>query len=209
VTPEQLAHVVRAACRARGQREVVIVGSQVLVGYSRTGTRAPSRAILSVEADMYFPGSPRDTSLLEAHGYGSLFHETHGYYIDPVSELTAVLPVDWADRQMRFPIDSLVDGVAPYQAILPSIPDLIISKLAAAANDGGVQRDDLAFVRDALAIEPVDVEMLLSLADKIGDYHNDLYSSDGHPSLRDRVRDLVHVVIPDPAFTPAGRPDNF
>lgn len=198
MTPEKVAHLVRAACEAVGKNEVVIIGSQALVAQLPGDIQPPHGALMSVEVDMYFSHDEEATELLDIQGYGSPFHETHGYYIDPVSETTAVLPQDWGDRQVRRSTPSS-DGTRTYTAVLPSVPDLIISKLAAAANDGGVMRNDLDFVREALSVYPVKRDELLALADKISDYHNRLYTPLEGQDLRERVKGLI-----DKALSPRG-----
>jgi len=59
-------------------------------------------------------------------GYGSQFHETHGYYVDGIDEATAKLPLDWRDRQHSTAIEC--DGRIVW-AITPDISDLVVSKL--------------------------------------------------------------------------------
>ena len=66
-----------------------------------------STAIMSAQVDMHFLGVTMTTQRLEAQGIDRTFYDTHGYYIDPVSDQTAVLPIDWESQQKRYKIPSL------------------------------------------------------------------------------------------------------
>ena len=94
-----LDHILRAAKEITGKSRFVIVGSQSLHG---KGIDVDS-LLVSQEADLYIPGMERETELLNAIGEGSRFHETYGYYADPVGELTAVLPKGWKGRLVNLP----------------------------------------------------------------------------------------------------------
>ena len=95
----QVDHVLRAARECTGERKFVIIGSQSLHG---KGIDVDA-LLASREVDLYIPGSERKTELLNAIGEGSRFHETFGYYADPVGELTAVLPKGWKSRLVNLP----------------------------------------------------------------------------------------------------------
>lgn len=84
-----LDHILRAAKDCTGESKFVIVDVDSL--------------LMSQEADLYIPGKERKTELLNAIGEGSRFHETFGYYADPVGELTAVLPKGWKARLVNLP----------------------------------------------------------------------------------------------------------
>ena len=95
----QLDHILRAAKEITGESRFVIVGSQSL--HAR-GIDVDA-LLTSREADLYIPGKEHKTELLNAIGEGSRFHETFGYYADPVGELTAVLPKGWKGRLVNLP----------------------------------------------------------------------------------------------------------
>jgi hypothetical protein len=59
VTREQLAHILRAASRIAGRREVIVIGSQAILG-SFLDSSLPDEAIGSVEADVCFFDDPDD-----------------------------------------------------------------------------------------------------------------------------------------------------
>lgn len=93
----QVDHILRAAVEhTGGERKFIIVGSQALHG--TYPDLVDDIATLSREVDLYIPGKERITELLNAIGEGSRFHETFGYYADPVGEKTAVLPKGWKAR---------------------------------------------------------------------------------------------------------------
>jgi hypothetical protein len=84
-----LDHVLRAAGRITGETRFIVVGSQALHG------KHPDLAddiIKSPEVDLFAARNPQRTEWLSAIGIYSRFHETFGYYADPVDENTATLP---------------------------------------------------------------------------------------------------------------------
>jgi hypothetical protein len=94
----QLDHVLRAASEITGESRFIIIGSQSLHG---KGIDVDS-LFASMEADLYVPGEAK-TELLNRIGEGSRFHETYGYYADPVDEGTAILPKGWKARLVNLP----------------------------------------------------------------------------------------------------------
>ena len=78
----------------------MIVGSQSLHG------RFPDVAdeiVLSFEVDLIATKVVERTQWLNAIGQDSQFHETFGYYADPVDESTAKLPKGWKARLVNLP----------------------------------------------------------------------------------------------------------
>ena len=97
----QVDHVLRAAREISGGTDkFIIVGSQSLHGKHPDVADA---ILVSREVDLYIPGEERLTELLNAIGEGSPFHETYGYYADPVGQNTAVLPKGWKGRLVNLP----------------------------------------------------------------------------------------------------------
>lgn len=95
----QVDHLLRAAKDITGEDKFVIVGSQSLHG---KGIEV-DELLASIEIDIYIPDNEKKTELLNAIGEGSPFHETHGYYADPVDERTAILPKKWKGRLVNLP----------------------------------------------------------------------------------------------------------
>lgn len=96
MTREQLEHVVRAAAQIVDDDELVIVGSQAVLGEFPD---APPALLVSNEADVYPKNKPELADLIDGTiGELSPFHETFGYYAHGVGRTTAVLPEGWEER---------------------------------------------------------------------------------------------------------------
>ncbi len=96
MTREQLEHVIRASAAIAGVEDIVVIGSQSVLGQFPD---APAELLVSREADVYplrHPerGDPIDGSI----GEGSPFERQFGYYAHGVDETTAILPKGWQDR---------------------------------------------------------------------------------------------------------------
>jgi hypothetical protein len=92
---QQLDHVLRAAGRITGEKRFLIIGSQSLHGKHPD---LPDDIARSAEVDLIATGHIERTEWLNAIGQDSPFHETFGYYADPVDETTATLPKGWKRR---------------------------------------------------------------------------------------------------------------
>jgi hypothetical protein len=97
---QQLDHVLRAAGEITGLKQFIIIGSQSLHGKYPD---LPDDIILSAEVDLIAKKNPHKSEALNFIGVYSRFHETHGYYADPVDESTATLPKDWKARLVNLP----------------------------------------------------------------------------------------------------------
>ncbi len=102
MTREQLLRLLRAALPAEHGIQIVIVGSQSVLG-AHPDRELPERATLSMEADvMYRRAGVFNHELTEmvdaAFGEGSAFHEQEGVYLQGVDDTTCVLPDGWEDR---------------------------------------------------------------------------------------------------------------
>jgi hypothetical protein len=130
----ELDHVLRAAGRITGEKEFIIIGSQALHG------KYPDLAddiIESAEVDLLASNNPERTEWLNAIGVYSQFHETFGYYADPVDEKTATLPNGWKARLVNLPSGD-TEGV---RGLCLEPHDLAIAKYVAA------REKDLHFTR--------------------------------------------------------------
>jgi hypothetical protein len=97
---QQVDHVLRAAGRITGEKQFIIIGSQALHG------KHPDLAdeiLTSFEVDLVASGRLARTEWLNAIGVDSPFHETFGYYADPVDSATATLPKGWKGRLVNLP----------------------------------------------------------------------------------------------------------
>jgi hypothetical protein len=120
-----LEHLIRAAGRIAGERELVIIGSQSVLGQFPD---APVALLMSMEADLYPKLHPEFADKVDgAIGEGSQFHETHGYYAQGVGPETATLPAGWQRRLVRVENPN-TDG---YAGLCLEVHDLAISKYVA------------------------------------------------------------------------------
>jgi hypothetical protein len=145
----ELEHVIRAAAAITNEYEIVVVGSQSLLG----AVPEPSALLVeSMEADVYPLHRPELADLIDgAIGEGSPFHDCFGYYAQGVGPETAILPLGWQDRLVRIqnPNTDLKVGLC----LEPH--DLAASKLAAGRDK------DWVFVAEMLASRVVGAPLLL------------------------------------------------
>jgi hypothetical protein len=148
MTRQQLEHIIRAAAGAADVRDVVIVGSQSILG---AFPDAPAELTRSVEADVFPKDDPRRSIVIDgAIGELSLFHETFGYYAHGVDESTAILPEGWKDRLVKVETPATMGAVG----WCLEAHDLAVSKLAAG------REKDLAFVGTMLRLNRVSPPLL-------------------------------------------------
>lgn len=150
---QQLDHVLRAAGRITGEKQLVVVGSQSLHG------RYPDVAdeiVHSAEVDLIAKNVSQRTEWLNAIGQDSPFHEEFGYYADPVDETTATLPRGWKGRLVNLPPGD-TEGV---RGLCLDPHDLAIAKYVAR------REKDRAFTRELAHRRLVERERLLMLVAK-------------------------------------------
>ncbi|GAB2459622.1 hypothetical protein GCM10027062_44110 [Nocardioides hungaricus] len=103
---DQLEHAIRTACQIIEQREVIVVGSQAILG-TYDESELPTAATMSVEVDILPIANSNDETarladLIEGvAGEFSPFEQLHGFSIDGVDLETAVLPDGWRDRLIK------------------------------------------------------------------------------------------------------------
>ncbi len=125
MTRSELEHLIRAAGAVADDREIVIIGSQSVLGQF---PHAPPALLASMEADVYPRNHPERADLIDgAIGEGSHFHEQFGYYAQGVGETTATLPKGWRERLVRV-ANANTGGSA---GLCLEVHDLAISKYAA------------------------------------------------------------------------------
>lgn len=131
-----LEHLIRAAGRIAGEREIVVIGSQSILGQF---PQAPIALLASMEADLYPRAQPGLADKIDgAIGEGSRFHEQYGYYAQGVGPGTAILPKGWQRRLVR--IEN--ENTGGYAGLCLEVHDLAISKYAAG------RQKDLEFTRE-------------------------------------------------------------
>ncbi len=121
----ELEHLIRAAAAITNEYEIVVIGSQSILGAAPT---APPELLMSMEADCYPLRHPELADLIDgAIGELSPFHERFGYYAQGVGPETAILPAGWQDRVVKIQNEN-TDLKVGY-CLEPN--DLAASKLAA------------------------------------------------------------------------------
>lgn len=96
---KELEHIIRAAAAITDQYEIVVVGSQSILG---AVPDAPPALLQSMEADVYPLRRPDLADLIDgAIGELSPFEERFGYYAQGVGPETATLPAGWETRLVK------------------------------------------------------------------------------------------------------------
>jgi hypothetical protein len=145
----ELEHLIRAAGSIADDSEIVVIGSQSILGQF---PNAPSPLLVSAEADVFPLHRPELADLIDGSiGEGSPFHELYGYYAQGVGERTAILPKGWRDRLVRIENPN-TRGVA---GLCLEVHDLAISKHAAG------RQKDVAFTRELARHGMTDSKILL------------------------------------------------
>jgi hypothetical protein len=129
VKREQLEHILRAASQIADDPDVVVIGSQSILG-TIPDDRLPLEATASMEVDVAFfddPDNRKSDQVDGAIGELSPFHEMNGYYAQGVSVSTATLPPGWRDRLVLVESRSTQPGRG--YALEPH--DCVVSKLVA------------------------------------------------------------------------------
>ena len=147
---QQVDHVLRAAGRITGDKQFIIIGSQSLHGKYPD---LPDEILRSAEVELIAGKKSARTEWLNVIGYLSPFHETFGYYADPVDAGTAMLPKGWKGRLVTLPPGE-TEGV---RGLCLEPHDLAIAKYAAARDK------DRIFTRELVRRGIVAEERLLSL----------------------------------------------
>jgi hypothetical protein len=165
----QLEHIIRAAAGITGGQELVIVGSQAVLGQF---PEAPAELLVSIEADLFTLRDPADADLIDGTiGEGSPFHQTFGYYAHGVAVETAVLPAGWQNRLV--PVHNANTGGGT--GLCLEIHDLAVSKLVAGREKDfdfvkalfGYRLARSETVRERLALTPLDIARRQLCADRL------------------------------------------
>ena len=165
----QLDRLLRAAGRITGEKRFLIIGSQALHGKYPD---LPDDIALSAEADLVARGKVDRTEWLNVIGQDSPFHETFGYYADPVDEKTAVLPKGWKGRLVNLPPGD-TEGV---RGLCLDPHDLAIAKYVAN------REKDRIFTRELARRRIVSRKRLLALVDETP------VAEEVRQHLRERIR---------------------
>jgi len=134
---QQVDHALRAAGRITGEKNFIIIGSQSLHG------KFPDVAdeiLTSFEVDLIATKDTDRGAWLNGIGVDSPFHESFGFYVDPVDETTATLPQGWKGRLVNLPAGD-TEGV---KGLCLEPHDLAIAKYVAARDKDRVFTAELA-----------------------------------------------------------------
>lgn len=173
MTRAQLEHILRAAADIAEDSDIVVFGSQAILGQF---PHAPPALLISVEADVFPRNHPDRADLVDGSiGEGSPFHATFGYYAQGIAEQTAILPHGWKDRLV--PVSGPNTRGATGWCLEPH--DLVVSKLVAG------REKDHTFCRAALEHRLVD-GMILRVR---------LAETDLTPELRQLVEDRLDRLV--------------
>ena len=146
----ELEHIIRAAADIANDEEIVVIGSQAVLGQFPD---APEELCVSNEADVYPKNRPDRWDIIDGSiGELSPFHETYGYYAQGVEEGTALLPDGWKERLV--PVRNANTRGAT--GLCLEIHDLVISKYLAH------REKDLRFNRAAIRHGLVDRDTLVA-----------------------------------------------
>jgi len=159
----QLEHAIRTACQIIQQPEVIVVGSQAILG-TYDESQLPAEATMSIEVDILPIADSNDETarladLIEGvAGELSPFEELHGFSIDGVDLETAVLPDCWRDRLVKVQNANTAApaGVPLFTGWCLDKEDLCAAKLVA------LREKDRNFVAALLKANLVDANLIAS-----------------------------------------------
>lgn len=170
MTRRQLEHAIRAACLVSGDTELLVFGSQAILG---SFPDAPDVLSASIEVDVQPKNHPENTDLVDgALGELSMFHSTHGFYVHGLTIEAAVLPRGWEERTVEVSHPERTRGCIGHCL---EVHDLAASKLAAG------REKDLSFVTVLLREHLIVAE---SLHERVA----------GLPLDADRIRAILHWI---------------
>jgi len=150
---QQVDHVLRAAGRIAGDKQFIIIGSQSLHGKYPD---LPDEILRSAEVDLIAGEKSARTEWLNVIGYLSPFHETFGYYADPVDARNATLPKSWKGRLVNLPPGE----TARVRGLCLETQGWASAKYTAA------RKKDLIFTRELVRRAIISEERLLLLLDQ-------------------------------------------
>ena len=122
---DHLEHLIRASCTIIDRQEVMVAGSQAVLG---SHPDAPTSLLISMEADILSLHDPTHAELIDGSiGELSIFHETFGYYAHGIQLETLTLPSGWHDRLVVLESEATQGN----RGLCLSVEDIIVAKLAA------------------------------------------------------------------------------
>jgi len=145
----QLEHIIRAAGAIAEDDEIIIFGSQAILGQFPD---APPSLLVSVEADIFPKNQVDRVDVIDGSiGEGSPFQRTFGYYAHGVSPDVAILPEGWEERLIAVKNEN-TGGVTGFCV---EVHDLALSKYAAG------REQDKRYTKDLVATRYIEKKILL------------------------------------------------
>ncbi len=169
---DQLEHAIRTACQIIEQPEVIVVGSQAILG-TYDESQLPAAATMSIEVDILpIADSNAETARLAdliegVAGEFSPFEELHGFSIDGVDLETVVLPDGWRDRlaKVQNANTAAPAGEPLFTGWCLDKEDLCVAKLAA------FREKDRNFVAALLEADLVNADLVASRLSTVSGEH--------------------------------------
>ena len=150
-----LEHIIRASCEVANQDQVLIIGSQSVLG-TYNEFELPETITESVEADvipLVDDASESQADMIDgAIGEMSMFHNTYGYYAQGVGRRTALLPAGWMERLV--PVSN--ENTRYFTGWCLDVHDLCCAKLLAN------REKDREFVKSLVEADLVSVSLIRS-----------------------------------------------
>lgn len=155
MTRAQLEHLIRAAADIADDEEIVVIGSQAILGEI---PNAPASMRISVEADVFPLNHPERAELIDGTiGELSPFHDAYGYYAQGVGVETALLPRGWRERLVVIQNENTRGA----KGLCLDRHDLLVSKVLAG------REKDTAFLRAAVENGLADEALLLQRLEEV------------------------------------------
>jgi hypothetical protein len=159
---DQLEHAIRSSCQILGRPEVIVVGSQAILG-TYDEDQLPPAATMSAEIDILPIADDNEETIRLADliegvaGELSPFEDLHGFSIDGVDLTTAVLPDGWRDRLVKVQSANTAapSGEPQFTGWCLDKEDLCVAKLCA------LREKDRNFVAALLDASLVDASVII------------------------------------------------
>ena len=169
---DQLEHAIRTACQIIERTEVIVVGSQAILGTFRE-EQLPPEATMSVEIDILPIAVDNDETgqladLIEGvAGELSPFEQAHGFSIDGVDLDTAVLADGWRGRLIKVQNANTAapSGQPQFTGWCLDKEDLCVAKLSA------LREKDRNFVGALLDARLVDADVIAQRLSTVPEQH--------------------------------------